>query len=74
MPMDYSLKPCPFCGGKAEMQTLYAPLHEYFVKCRKCGIEQKLYKSRRTATIAWNRRTADANGQKEVSDTLADHR
>ena len=23
---------------------------------------------------AWNRRTADANGQKEVSDTLANHR
>ena len=53
--MDYELKPCPFCGGKAEIQVM--PFHEgFFVKCRGCGIEQKLYRYRRTATIAWNRR------------------
>ena len=53
--MAYDLKPCPFCGGKASMIDT-SPYHDYYVKCLKCGIEQKLYKSRRTATVAWNRR------------------
>lgn len=50
------LKPCPFCNGKAEMEIL--PHYEgFFVKCLKCKVEQgHLYRSKKSATIAWNRR------------------
>ena len=52
------LKPCPFCGGKAVI--LYAGKYECFIRCRRGCVEQtKLYKSKRSAIKAWNRRKAE---------------
>lgn len=52
---DYlKLRECPFCNGKAEVIECAG---EYFVKCKKCGVNQdKLYKQRCSAAKAWNRR------------------
>lgn len=43
--MSESLKPCPFCGGKAMFLTIRnKPLHSdvgvmFKIKCMKCGTE-----------------------------------
>jgi len=44
------LKPCPFCGGKAILETCGG--HEFFIKCEKCSINQdKLYGQKCDAEI-----------------------
>lgn len=55
------LKPCPFCGGKAEMQiTKHCPSgFDYTPRCQNtscCGRLQKKYTVRETAVYMWNRR------------------
>lgn len=47
------LKPCPFCGGKAELVT-GAP--EYWVRCLTCGAGTDTTASSKRATDNWNRR------------------
>ncbi len=45
---DLNLKPCPFCGGKAELKQYkmwhddhgYKDCYEYFVACEKCKVRQ----------------------------------
>ena len=47
--------PCPFCGGKAEVNDLGD--FGFFVKCSECEVNQdKVYKQRCDAIKAWNRR------------------
>lgn len=50
------LKPCPFCGRKAEMVD--CEIHpRWYVRCAHCGVEQSyLYASKASARDAWNRR------------------
>lgn len=59
----YKLKPCPFCGGEAEIEHQYIFGREYsMVKCKECGAETLpilisfTYSSDERATEAWNRR------------------
>ena len=64
--MNESLKPCPFCGGEAELQYGGNGSREAagmsFVRCKGCGaIGQKFevcrrYSSDEKAIEAWNRR------------------
>ncbi len=63
----YYLKPCPFCGGEAElMQTkclsngcvLYYVFH-YDLKCRTNGIRTENMATQEEAIEAWNRRADD---------------
>lgn len=55
------IKNCPFCGGKAHLYNDFYYTLAY-VKCSKCGIRTKEYKSRNwedtnlLAIEAWNRR------------------
>ena len=56
--MSEKLKPCPFCGGAAE---LYAPEHygaPREVMC-DCGARGALSYSKAEAIAAWNRRAGD---------------
>ena len=49
------LKPCPFCGGKAEMLNYSS--NEWLVECTKCqGMVEKWCKTEEEAIINWNRR------------------
>lgn len=54
------LKPCPFCGGEAEIIEQNNGFHKwcqaFCVNCRvsQCGIE---YKTIEQAIVAWNKRT-----------------
>lgn len=59
------LKPCPFCGGEAQ---LHVENDIFFiavvVRCKKCGISQPYpkYENDEDAISTWNRRTT----QREV--------
>lgn len=64
------LKPCPFCGGKSEMQiTKHCPSgFDYTPRCLNtscCGRLQKKYTVRETAVYMWNRR---ANNEQREAD------
>lgn len=55
------LKPCPFCGGKAE--TDYGNDyncgllgHTWTVSCSKCGVSKVCNKTEEDAIKEWNRR------------------
>lgn len=47
-------KPCPFCGGEAELRD--TSFGEYYVKCRKCGINTPAFTRPDTVIKRWNRR------------------
>ena len=52
------LKPCPFCGGEAQLrsQKIYGG-ESYWVLCRKCFSTQEPYHTKAVEAIAaWNRR------------------
>ena len=62
------LKPCPFCGGKAEVvpHEFYSTLEKewktvsYGVVCKTCGISGYPYFGCELhAVTAWNRRVSD---------------
>lgn len=65
----HNLKPCPFCGGRAEMQEAYHSMlsNEYFVKCKRCKAESgRYYKGTYGAAKAWNRRfDNESNNQRQ---------
>lgn len=51
--MNYPMKPCPFCGGEAELvqkthgytTSPTTIMNTYLVQCSKCGIHTEQYKS-----------------------------
>lgn len=52
------LKPCPFCGKDAEVESTGDG--RYYIACSHGCIEQmKFYGSFRTAAFAWNKRVAE---------------
>lgn len=73
--MPNELKPCPFCGGEAEVKVCdgagchYAKIGtdvlfgrkmtHCLVRCEGCGVKTKAYLTRRGVFNAWNRRAND---------------
>jgi Lar family restriction alleviation protein len=55
------LKPCPFCGGDAEMDTIerYDGANIFFVKCTTCQMTMPLKSAYSEAIAAWNSRAGD---------------
>lgn len=49
------LKPCPFCGGVAELDSMRL---DYFrIRCANCDAQTSFrHQTERTAVNAWNRR------------------
>ena len=66
---EIKLKPCPFCGGKAQIRVIKRIVNntacelEYRAECTNpmCGIEPRTYgyRSRLFASVNWNRRADD---------------
>ena len=53
--MTDKLKPCPFCGGEAEMLN-YSP-SEWLVVCPTCdGMVERWRNTEKEAVEQWNRR------------------
>ena len=56
--MKTNLKPCPFCGGEAELRIVgiggYDTARE--IRCPRCGCGTDYYDDSQEATEAWNRR------------------
>lgn len=63
--MSEKLKPCPFCGGKAEFVIYWggftARRFISVVRCTKCRANSGEWKQKPKAIKAWNRRATDAN-------------
>lgn len=64
--MDEKLKPCPFCGGEAEIsKEQFDDKDTSYVMCKKCAARGEFffvsakYASNEKAVKAWNRRTSD---------------
>ena len=69
---EYELKPCPFCGGKAQVRYTGcgSGIHGYtsnilmrskagFVVCLKCGGRTSIHGKVSRAINKWNRRLND---------------
>ena len=52
--MAEKLKPCPFCGGEAELRVYSAELQ--FVQCTACLAGSTAFHTGKEAVTAWNKR------------------
>lgn len=56
--MNKELKPCPFCGGEAELVEL--GIKVWSPRCTQCECRlNQVYRSEQKAIEAWNRRVTD---------------
>ena len=65
------LKPCPFCGGEAELLE-NIPYCTIRIQCKKCGIKTRVLPSNlgeNYAASKWNRRTYP-----DLDDVLSDEK
>ena len=64
--MSDELKPCPFCGGEATVESGYSRQNEYiYIQCCTCLIETQPAGDPRTAIAAWNRRSAEPSEEQK---------
>lgn len=54
---EIKLKPCPFCGGRAEMSPTYPSIHA--LVCIRCDAKTADYLSIPAAVKAWNTRYSE---------------
>lgn len=69
---NLNLKPCPFCGGAAEVSK--TP-NMWIVECNNAGCGSNpdvLAAFKHDAITAWNRRSADASGAVELTASIND--
>jgi len=57
------LKPCPFCGGKAELNS---GCIAFYAECVKCKASTKPYDRYSDVIAAWNNRITDTVPDKEI--------
>ena len=77
--MNKELKPCPFCGGEAQINERYrsgtANRKMYWVNCKACGISQQNtnvsgYRYQSKAIDRWNRREPIDRIVEELEENL----
>lgn len=67
------LKPCPFCGGEAEMchvSQLWEPKESYWAKCTKCHMSGNHFNTEAEAIAAWNTRAERTCRQKRLFNLI----
>ena len=63
--MEIKLKPCPFCGSKAELLIVPGKMTKWAVRCTKCYANNGTFVSDHDAVEAWNKRAEpDRNVEK----------
>jgi len=55
------LKPCPFCGGKAEAQYGWGDYNCHQIVCSNCGVMTGGSNTQEQAEEEWNRREEKQN-------------
>lgn len=64
---DKELKPCPFCGGEAELEHDNIGYGYSYIRCTRCGLKSPSFikafdrASDNDAANYWNRRASDGN-------------
>lgn len=62
--MPDKLRPCPFCGGEAELRAFYQNKADRrrtrIVVCKACGVRTKDWTQSRHAIKQWNGRVYEA--------------
>lgn len=53
---DRGLKPCPFCGGEADIERMGDRLHSMIYACQECGASLETGETWLGAECRWNRR------------------
>lgn len=67
--MSEELKPCPFCGGEAELNRINtAAVWAIEVRCPHCGCGTDCAEMKAEAIAAWNRRA-----EPDIGITITDH-
>ena len=56
--MSEKLKPCPFCGGEAELEDNLVGF-KFTVQCKECFSMTDGYFTSEEAIAAWNRRVSN---------------
>jgi Lar family restriction alleviation protein len=56
--MSEELKPCPFCGGDAQV-TYFWQSYSHMIVCEDCGNKTPPQHTKDEAVAAWNRRASD---------------
>lgn len=64
MTIKYGLKPCPFCGGKAVIESPDMPYTNHYARCTGCRIQTQWYQDREKLKRFWNTR----QGNEEVDN------
>lgn len=59
---EIRLKPCPFCGGQAEVVRVTDKYPNYVVNCRKCRISTAWYADVKQLSEFWNKRASEKHG------------
>ena len=58
---EQKLKPCPFCGGKAETYPYY--FNEWYIGCGECSCDLGVFDTKEEAIEAWNKRVPREENQ-----------
>lgn len=70
--MSGELKPCPFCGGKAEVDAYGLTGRVIVIKCLSCGARTRAFdtdiKRGENAIEAWNRRSDGGRRETETEE------
>lgn len=66
------LKPCPFCGGEAELYQTYNGCYQ--VECHKCGARSCIEKKKENVISNWNMRsTTEIKSKPMTLDEAIEH-
>lgn len=57
--MEEKLKPCPFCGGEAELTNVAIIPNAITVRCKECNCNVNWFCKEQEAIEAWNRRISN---------------